>query len=83
MVNQEKRSMAQDPNKEPEFDARNQYSGSGDFSPDEQQGPYKEREEGFESPEKGNDTATNFPDELEQDDSGHSKSDIDPKYNGK
>ena len=84
MENQEKRSPEdnQTADADQEFDARNQYSGSGDFSPDEQKGPNK-REEDLESSESGNDIDTNFPDELEQDDSGHSKSDMDPKYDDK
>lgn len=83
MENQEKRSSEDNQTADQGFDTRNQYSGSGDFSPDEQEGPNKEREEDLESSESGNDIDTNFPDELKQGDSGHSKSDIDPKYNGK
>ena len=80
MENQEKGSEEQDLSNDSGFDSRNQYSGSGDFSPDEQEGPYKEEDE--ESSESGNNIETDFPNELEQDDSGHSKSDIDLKFNG-
>lgn len=83
MENQEKRSPEDNQADDQGFDARNQYSGSGDFSPDEQEGPYKKKEEDLESSESGNDIDTNFPDELEQEDSGHSKSDMDPKYDDK
>lgn len=80
MENQGKSSEEQHLSNDSGFDSRNQYSGSGDFSPDEQEGPYKE-EEG-ESSESGNNVETDFPNELDQDNSGHSKSDIDPEFNG-
>jgi hypothetical protein len=80
MENQGKSSEEQDLSNDSGFDSRNQYSGSGDFSPDELEGPYKE--EDGESSESGNNVETDFPNELDQDDSGHSKSDIDPEFNG-
>lgn len=83
MENQEKQPPESNQTADQGFDARNQYSGSGDFSPDEQVGPNKERGGDSESSGSGNDIDTNFPNELEQNDSGHSKSDIDPKYDGK
>lgn len=82
MENQGKSSEEQNLSSDSGFDSRNQYSGSGNFSPDEKEGPYKEEEEG-ELSDGGNTIETDFPNELEQDDSGHSKSDIDPKFQGK
>lgn len=54
------------------FNARNQYSGSGDFSPDEQEEPDEETEENLKSSDKNDEQ--NSPTDLEQDESGVLKS---------
>lgn len=53
------------------FNARNQYSGSGDFSPDEQESI--EKEDGIES-SLNDDDEPDSPTDLQQDESGTLKS---------
>lgn len=54
------------------FNARNQYSGSGDFSPDEQE-ESGEKEDGIES-SLNDDDEPDSPTDLQQDESGTLKS---------
>lgn len=55
------------------FNARNQYSGSGDFSPDGQEDSDEKEEENLESSLDKNDKPES-PTDLEQDESGTLKS---------
>lgn len=55
------------------FNARNQYSGSGDFSPDEQQQSDEKRQENLESSLNSADEPES-PTDLQQDESGTLKS---------
>jgi hypothetical protein len=55
------------------FNARNQYSGSGDFSPDEQEKSNEKGEENLESSLNTNDEPES-PTDLQQDESGTLKS---------
>lgn len=55
------------------FNARNQYSGSGDFSPDEQEESNEKGEENLESSLNTNDEPES-PTDLQQDESGVLKS---------
>jgi len=55
------------------FNARNQYSGSGDFSPDEQDKPLENSDEKLESPKNANEEPDS-PTDLQVDDSGNLKS---------
>jgi hypothetical protein len=55
------------------FNARNQYSGSGDFSPDEQEESNEKGEENLESALNSNDEPES-PTDLQQDESGILKS---------
>ena len=55
------------------FNARNQYSGSGDFSPDEQEESSGKEEENLESSLSDNDEPDS-PTDLQQDENGTLKS---------
>lgn len=55
------------------FNARNQYSGSGDFSPDEQEKPHENDQETLRSSLNENDEPES-PTDLQQDESGTLKS---------
>ncbi|TDP00252.1 MULTISPECIES: hypothetical protein [unclassified Flavobacterium] len=55
------------------FNARNQYSGSGDFSPDEQEKPNENDQETLKSSLNTNDEPES-PTDLQQDESGTLKS---------
>jgi len=55
------------------FNARNQYSGSGDFSPDEQENSTENEEDGLSSSSDSNEEPDS-PTDLQQDESGNLKS---------
>lgn len=75
MNNQQKNSTDNEEFKDTDqgFNARNQYSGSGDFSPDEQEESSRKEEENLESSLNDND-APESPTDLQQDESGTLKS---------